>query len=42
MKKILFFILLTSLNGKCYESTINANVWSPTAYPAGWKEIQCP
>jgi len=22
-----------------YESLINANVWSPTAYPAGWKEI---
>lgn len=22
-----------------YESKINANVWSPTAYPAGWKKI---
>lgn len=26
-------------NGKVYESTINNNVWSPDAYPAGWKEI---
>lgn len=26
-------------NGKIYESTINNNVWSPDAYPAGWKEI---
>lgn len=22
-----------------FESVINANVWSPTGYPAGWKEI---
>ena len=26
-------------DGKIYESTINNNVWSPVAYPAGWKEI---
>lgn len=26
-------------NGKNYESLIDANVWSPDAYPAGWKEI---
>lgn len=26
-------------NGKVYESVIDNNVWSPTAYPAGWKEI---
>ena len=26
-------------NGKHYESTIDSNVWSPDAYPAGWKEI---
>lgn len=26
-------------NGKVYESTIDNNVWSPTAYPTGWKEI---
>ena len=26
-------------NGKVYESTIDNNVWSPTDYPAGWKEI---
>lgn len=25
--------------GKIYESTIDNNVWSPTAYPQGWKEI---
>ena len=25
--------------GKIYESLIDSNVWSPTAYPAGWKEI---
>ena len=26
-------------NGKIYESVIDNNVWSPTDYPAGWKEI---
>ena len=26
--------------GKVYESTIDGNVWSPTAYPAGWKLIE--
>jgi len=25
--------------GKVYESLINANVWSPTVYPAGWKLV---
>ena len=25
--------------GKIYESLIDNNVWSPTAYPTGWKEI---
>lgn len=25
--------------GKVYESRINANVWSPAVYPAGWLEI---
>jgi hypothetical protein len=25
--------------GKIYESVIDNNVWSPAAYPAGWKEI---
>jgi hypothetical protein len=25
--------------GKIYESTIDGNVWSPTAYPQGWQEI---
>ena len=28
-----------TFNGKTYESVINNNVWSPSAYPAGWKEI---
>jgi hypothetical protein len=26
-------------NGKVYESRINANVWSPSGYPAGGLEI---
>ena len=26
-------------NGHIYESLIDNNVWSPEAYPAGWKEI---
>jgi len=26
-----------TFNGKEYLSNINANVWSPTAYPAGWR-----
>lgn len=26
-------------NGKVYESTIANNVWSPDAYPQGWKEV---
>jgi hypothetical protein len=25
--------------GLTYESLINANVWSPTAYPAGWTVV---
>ena len=28
-----------SYNGKNYESTIDNNIWSPEAYPAGWREI---
>ena len=28
-----------SFNGKHYESLIDGNVWSPEAYPAGWKEV---
>lgn len=27
-------------NGKVYESTIDNNVWSPEAYPSGWKEVE--
>lgn len=26
-------------NGLTYESVINGNVYSPTAYPAGWKKL---
>lgn len=26
--------------GKTYESTIDNNVWSPTAYPQGWKVVE--
>lgn len=26
-------------NGKVYESVIANNIWSPAAYPQGWKEI---
>ena len=26
-------------NGNTYESVIDANVWSPTAYPAGWNQL---
>ena len=25
--------------GSIYESLIDGNVWSPTAYPAGWKKL---
>ena len=25
--------------GKVYESLIDNNIWSPAAYPAGWREI---
>ena len=27
-------------NGKTYESLIDGNVWSPDAYPAGWKLVE--
>ena len=26
-------------DGKIYESLIDNNVWSPAAYPAGWREV---
>ena len=26
-------------NGRIYESTIDANVWSPSTYPAGWIDL---
>lgn len=29
-----------TFNGEVYESLINANVWSPAAYPAGWQKIE--
>ena len=28
-----------TFNGRVYESKIPANVWSPTAYPAGWTDL---
>ena len=28
-----------TFNGKVYESVINNNIWSPSAYPNGWREI---
>ena len=28
-----------SYNGKVYESVIDGNTWSPTAYPQGWEKI---
>jgi hypothetical protein len=27
-------------NGVVYESTIDNNIWSPEAYPAGWKVVE--
>ena len=29
---------IVSYNGKLYKSTIDANVWAPAVYPAGWTE----
>lgn len=28
-----------SFEGKIYESLIDNNIWSPAAYPAGWREV---
>jgi len=28
-----------TFQGQVWESTINANVWSPTAHPAGWAKV---
>lgn len=28
-----------TFEGKTYESVVANNIWSPAAYPAGWKEI---
>ena len=28
-----------SFEGKIYESVIPNNIWSPAAYPAGWREV---
>lgn len=30
---------IVSYNGTLYQSTIDANVWAPDAYPAGWKNL---
>lgn len=29
-----------TFNGKRYESIIDNNVWSPSVYPAGWREVE--
>jgi len=26
-------------DGKVYESVIDNNIWSPIAYPSGWREV---
>ena len=31
---------IVSYNGTLYESTIDGNVWSPEAYPQGWKVVE--
>lgn len=31
---------LVTFQGKVYRSRINANTWSPAAYPQGWEEYQ--
>lgn len=33
---------LVTFNGQVYRSKINANVWSPAVYPAGWELIPWP
>ena len=30
---------IVDYNGTLYRSTIDGNVWSPEAYPAGWEEV---
>ena len=30
---------IVSYNGALYKSTVDGNVWSPEAYPAGWEEV---
>lgn len=32
-------VYFPTANDSLYESLIDANVWSPTAYPAGWKKL---
>ena len=32
-------VLYPDAEGKVYESTIDGNVWSPDAYPQGWREV---
>lgn len=27
-------------NGSAYRSTIDGNVWAPSAYPAGWEQVE--
>lgn len=30
---------IVSYNGTLYQSTIDANVWAPDTYPAGWEDL---
>ena len=30
---------VVSFEGRVYRSTINRNVWSPSAYPRGWEKV---
>ena len=32
-------VLYPDASGKVYESTVDGNVWSPDAYPQGWREV---
>ena len=31
---------IVSYNGVLYQSTIDGNVWAPSAYPAGWEVVE--
>ena len=31
---------IVSYNGVLYKSTVDGNVWTPNAYPAGWESVE--